>query len=122
MDMRQLRGMEIVKEKGKYIKKINDGWLVPSQTTEEAYKVSEDFTCTCPDSQKRSSTCKHAFAVRYYLEVEKDTPQGVKTEKVRLTYKQAWAAYDAAQTNELNLFDELLKDLVQSVDEPVYDF
>lgn len=50
------------------------------------------------------------------------TAQKIKTEKVRLMYKQAWAAYDAAQMNELNLFDDLLKDLVQAIDEHAYDF
>jgi transposase len=58
------------------------------------------------------------MATRYYLEVEKDTPTGTVTEKVHLTYKQAWDAYNAAQKAEVKLFDELLKDLVRAIPEP----
>lgn len=118
--MRQIKGLEIARKHD--IKPTKDGWLVKSQSSEDCYKVTEDFVCTCPDSQKRNTTCKHSFAVRYYLQVEKDSPEGVKIEKVRLTYPQAWKAYDAAQTNEINLFDDLLKDLVQSIEEPAYSF
>jgi transposase len=52
------------------------------------------------------------------LEVEKDTPTGTVTEKVHLTYTQAWNAYNAAQKAEVNLFDALLKDLVKAIPEP----
>lgn len=57
-------------------------------------------------------------ATRYYLEIEKDTPEGIVTKKVHLTYTQAWNAYNAAQKAEVRLFDELLKDLVKAVPEP----
>ncbi len=67
--------------------------------------------CTCPDFVYRGGKCKHIAATRFYLEIEKDTPQGTVTEKVHLTYKQAWEAYNAAQKAEVKLFDELLKDL-----------
>ena len=76
------------------------------------------MTCTCPDFVYRGGRCKHIAATRYYLEIEKDTPQGTVTEKVHLTYKQAWDAYNAAQTAEVKLFDELLKDLVKAIPEP----
>ena len=115
MDIRQIRGMEIAK--GKMIKPAKDGWLVKSQSSDNAYKVNHEFVCTCPDAEKRGITCKHAYAVRYYLEVERETPQGTQTEKVRLTYKQAWRAYTEAQCTEIKLFDKLLKDLVESVEE-----
>ena len=52
------------------------------------------------------------------LEIEKDTPQGTVTEKVHLTYSQAWNAYNEAQKAEVNLFDDLLKDLVKAIPEP----
>jgi transposase len=58
------------------------------------------------------------MATRYYLEVQKETPQGIVTEKVHLTYSQAWNAYNAAQKAEVKLFDELLKDLVKAIPEP----
>lgn len=35
-----------------------------------------------------------------------------------MTYKQAWSAYNAAQKEEVRLFDALLKDLVQAIPEP----
>lgn len=120
MDLRQLRGKEIVKTLGKYIKKNEQGWLVPSQTTNDMYSVNELFQCSCPDAQNRGTTCKHAYAVRFYLQAE--TASGQVVHKQRLTHKQAWSAYDAGQTNEIRLFDELLKDLVQAVQEPEYSF
>lgn len=58
------------------------------------------------------------MATRFYLEIEKVTPKGTVTEKVHLTYAQAWKAYAEAQKEEIKLFDALLKDLVQSVSEP----
>lgn len=115
-----MKGMEIMKAKA--IIPIENGWLVKSQSSDECYKVDKEFVCSCPDCQKRNMTCKHGYAVKYYLQVERDSPEGVKTEKIRLTYPQAWKAYDAAQTNEITLFDDLLKDLVQSIEEPEYTF
>lgn len=117
MGLRQERGKQILKTMGKYIKQKQDGsWSVPSQSSNNLYSVSEDFVCSCPDSQKRTITCKHAYALRYYLQAEK--PNGELVHKQRLTYKQAWGAYTQAQTQEIRLFDELLKDLVSGVQEP----
>ncbi|MBU1196976.1 transposase [Candidatus Micrarchaeota archaeon] len=120
MEMRQIRGLEIARQK--QVKPTENGWFVKSQSGAGSYRVDELFNCNCPDSQKRQATCKHAFAVRYFLQVEKETATGVQVEKVRITYKQAWKAYDAAQTQEIKLFDELLKDLVQGIDEPAQAF
>lgn len=76
------------------------------------------MTCTCPDFLNRGGKCKHILATKYYLEVEKETPQGTYYEKVNLTYAQAWNAYNEAQKAEIKLFDELLKDLVEAIPEP----
>jgi len=76
------------------------------------------MTCTCPDFLNRGGKCKHILATKYYLEVEKETPQGTYYEKVNLTYAQAWNAYNEAQKAEVKLFDELLKDLVEAIPEP----
>jgi hypothetical protein len=76
------------------------------------------MTCDCPDFVYRGGKCKHITATRYYLEIEKDTPTGTVTEKVHLTYTQAWNAYNEAQKAEIKLFDELLKDLVKAIPEP----
>jgi transposase len=95
---------------------------VKSQSGAGDYRVDEEFICNCPDSQKRKETCKHAYAVRYYLKTEIHTPQGVKVVEKRLSAPQVWAAYDAGQTQEIKLFDELLKDLVAGIDEPAQAF
>jgi len=122
MEMRQIRGMQIARAKTKMIRQVKDGWLVQSQSDKgTAYRVNEEFSCTCPDSQMHKTTCKHAYAVRYYLKTEIDTPQGKVIKEKRLTYPQAWSAYRKAQTSEVKMFDELLSDLVESIDEPAQD-
>lgn len=116
MDKRQQKGMEIAKSKT--IKPTKDGWLVKSQSSDNCYKVDEEFVCNCPDAECRGVTCKHAYAVRYFLQIERETPKGRETEKIRISGKQAWKAYTAAQTEEVRQFDNLLKGLVESIDEP----
>jgi len=119
-DTRKERGKAIA-ENGN-VKKVNDhSFKVKSQSGKGVYEVKatpNGMTCTCPDFVYRGGKCKHIQATRYYLEIEKDTPQGTVTEKVHLTYKQAWDAYNAAQKAEVKLFDELLKDLVKAIPEP----
>ena len=118
---RELRGKEIAAQ-GNQIKKVNDhSFKVKSQSGNGFYGVKATETgmmCDCPDFVYRGGKCKHIMATRYYLEVEKDTPQGTVIEKVHLTYTQAWNAYNEAQKAEVHLFDELLKDLVKAVPEP----
>lgn len=114
--MREMKGQAIARTA--QIEEADGGWLVPSQNTAQKYLVREDFDCTCPDSQFHNKTCKHAYAVRYYLAKETETPQGTKTEKMKITYKQAWGAYNKAQKEEITLFDSLLSDLVQGIEEP----
>ena|SRR3990167_3802110 len=116
MDMREAKGLQIASSKT--IMQGIDGWVVPSQTSNKKYFVRRDFTCSCPDHKERGCKCKHAFAVEYYLQKVTTTEQGVKIETKRLTYPQAWHAYNLAQTNEVNLFDKLLRDLLESVEEP----
>ena len=118
---REVRGKAIA-EQGNQVKKINDhSFKVKSQSGNGVYEVKatpNGMTCTCPDFVYRGGKCKHIAATRYYLEIEKDTPQGIVTEKVHLTYTQAWNAYNEAQKAEIKLFDELLKDLVEVIPEP----
>ena len=119
-DMREERGKAIL-ENGN-VKKVNDhSFKVKSQSGKGIYEVKATPTgmpCTCPDFVYRGGKCKHIQATRYYLEIEKATPQGTVTEKVHLTYSQAWSAYNEAQKVEVHLFDELLKDLVKAIPEP----
>ncbi len=116
LEKRQERGHEIAQKK--QIKAVKDGWPVKSQSVEEFYKVSGTSICDCPDSELHNATCKHAYAVCYYLDIEKHTADGIKSERLRLTYEQAWSVYNKAQTSEGRLFDELLADLVREVANP----
>jgi transposase len=117
---REQRGRAIVEKAGQ-IKKINDhAFTVKSQTGHGVYEVKttdKGMTCTCPDFIKRDQPCKHILATRFYLEIQKDTPKGTITEKVHLSYSQAWAAYNQAQSEEIKMFDALLKDLVGVIPE-----
>jgi transposase len=117
---REVKGKTISKNGN--VKKVNDNsFKVKSQSGKGVYEVKatpNGMTCTCPDFVYRGGKCKHIQATRYYLQVEKDTPQGTITEKVHLTYTQAWNAYNEAQKAEVRLFDELLKDLVKAIPEP----
>jgi len=79
-------------------------------------------TCDCPDCQTRNVKCKHQFAVEYFLKFEKDKLGNMTVTQVKkVSYSQDWKAYNQAQTQEITLFDGLLKDLVQSVKEPERD-
>jgi transposase len=117
---REARGKAIADSN--QVKKVNNhSFKVKSQSGNGFYEVKatpNGMTCTCPDFVYRGGKCKHIQATRYYLEIEKDTPQGTVTEKVHLTYSQAWNAYNEAQKAEVNLFDDLLKDLVKVISEP----
>lgn len=119
---REERGKAIAYQ-GDQIKKVDDySFKVKSQTSNKVYEVkateNDGLTCSCPDFVYRGGKCKHIIATRYYLTIQKDTPRGTVTEKVHLTYKQAWDTYNAAQKAEVKLFDELLKDLVKAIPEP----
>ena len=120
MNVREQRGMELAATKA--IKKAGTTWLVPSQTSQGRYTVSravDGFRCTCPDYELRGQTCKHGYAVEFYLRRE-TAPDGTVTETraVRVSYPQDWRAYNAAQTTEKETFCTLLRDLVGSVPEP----
>lgn len=118
METRQTKGIQIFKEKA--IKPMNGGWEVKSQSSNKNYFVDQFYRCDCPDCQLNGTNpCKHAYAVKYYLGIEK--ADGT-TEKIRLTYPQAWHAYNAAQQSEVTMFDKLLKDLIAEVPELEYVF
>lgn len=116
MNERKAKGYIIAKEKQIQITK--DGWLVESQSGNGFYKVSNEFICNCPDSELHMETCKHAFAVRYYLNIEKKGINGLETEKIPISYKQAWSVYNQAQASEGKLFYDLLRDLVRDLEDP----
>src|SRR3989344_9251966 len=125
-----MRKMETREAKGKVIaqtrliKKLEDGFAVQSQNSKKFYYVDNKGKCNCPDCQTRGTKCKHFFAVQFFLAVQKTDKKGkVTIEKVkRLTYKQAWDTYNKAQTSEVKQFEVLLADILESIDEPVYEF
>jgi hypothetical protein len=96
---------------------------VPSQTLNGRYTVTREPnvppTCTCPDFELRQQPCKHVMAVEIVLRRE-TFPDGtvVETRAARITYRQDWPAYNAAQTTEKEHFCRLLHDLCATVSEP----
>jgi transposase len=122
LDARQQRALAIVRsDKARRIKHVaGSRWLVPSQTnTSGGYVVDADQrTCSCPDHEDRGVACKHIWAV-VYLRAEVTLPDGatVVTEQ-RVTYRQAWPAYNAAQCEEKDRVQLLLKGLCEGIVQP----
>jgi transposase len=125
MDARQERGMVIAATKK--IQQRDGAWIVPSQSSNARYTVihrTERQTCTCPDHEL-GHVCKHIHAVTLVIQRELfDDGQGTVTEKksvtvteTKTTYRQNWPAYNAAQRNEKEKFQSLLRDLCQGVEE-----
>ena len=116
MEMRKIKGLQIAKTEK--IREKRNGWVVPSQTTGgKTYFVNEEFVCDCPDSEFHNATCKHAYAVRFYLNMEIKTPKGIVIEKKPISYSQVWSIYDKGQIEEKDKFMELLSDLLKEVPE-----
>ncbi|HLF16119.1 MAG TPA: transposase [Candidatus Thermoplasmatota archaeon] len=101
-----------------------DHFTVQSQSRpEKSYAVvveTDHASCDCDHNKDAHRDCIHILAARYWLEVQEKTPEGPKTERVRITHKQAWTAYNAAQADEVRLFDVLLSDLTQGIQEPAH--
>jgi transposase len=117
MNLREIKGKQIALTRT--IKKLDDGFAVQSQNSKKFYFVDNKGVCNCPDCQSRQVKCKHSFAVQYFLQkvtIKKGGAITVQTK--RLTYPQAWHAYNQAQNSEVNMFDKLLRDLVESINEP----
>jgi transposase len=120
MDMRQMKGMEIARN-GKILK-TPKGFIVSSQSGNGAYlvhNVNMRTVCDCPDCVMRGLKCKHQYAVEYFLQQITDMEGNTTTTKsIKVTYPQNWTAYTASQTSEVTMFDQLLSDLVESVEDP----
>lgn len=122
MDARKERGLVIAAMCR--LGKTDAGWLVPSQSSTEMYRVNvEQQTCTCPDHTESGFKCKHLHAVEITIKREvgsdgtiTETKSITLTEKV--TYKQDWPAYNRAQSIEKDRFQELLADLCSGLQEP----
>ncbi len=132
IEARRQRGLaiaavtRIVRAKGR-----EERWLVPSQTGRKTYTVNmvgASPTCDCDDFGTRGQSCKHVFAVEF-VKLREVNPESVPeiagtiglhatTCAPRPTYKQDWPAYNAAQINEKDKFQELLAELCGGVPSP----
>jgi transposase len=134
METRQRKGHEIAATCR--IDESDGRYVVPSQNGGGSrYYVSlKPYPrCSCPDYEARAMRCKHIFAVEFTIErqsrveVESDGETQTVTETVtvtatkRVTYKQEWPAYNAAQVHEKDRFQGLLADLCRGIEEPTID-
>lgn len=119
VDGRQARGRALAKTAR--IKNVSGTlWIVPSATHSGTYVVNADErTCTCPDHEDRRTKCKHIWALEYvrHQVVEADGTKVVE-ETLRVTYRQNWSAYNAAQTTEKEHVGVLLKSLCSAIEQP----
>jgi transposase len=123
IDSRRERGFALAKGKAKRIRHIVGAkYLVPSASENAAgYVVDvEAGQCSCPDHETRAVRCKHLWAVEFFRS-EVTTPDGstVVTQAVRVTYTQDWPAYNAAQCEEKDVAQALLRSLCDGLREPV---
>ena len=104
------------------VEKNRLGYKVPSQSGNGSYVVNLDGEpfCTCPDFEKHQQPCKHIYAVEFIIQRE-ERPDGVtiETKAMRVTYRQDWPAYNAAQTHEQELFGHLLRELCDAIPQPL---
>lgn len=104
----------------KAIRKVNaKQYVVKSQQGLVSYVVSEDaegnYKCSCPDHLLNGCECKHILAVKLYNE-----EKNAKLAHQKSEFPRDWANYSLGQMKEGELFDELLKELVNTIDEPVH--
>jgi len=121
MDARREQGAEIASFAR--ITKKGGVWLVPSRTKAgRKYTVCPDKNdphCTCPDHETNGGKCKHVWAVEFYrTHVKNVPPREPVAPTPKKTYPQNWSAYDAAQTQEKDMFLTLLRDLCDGIEDP----
>jgi transposase len=127
MDARQQRALALVASRRKHIKHVAGArWLVPSATNASGgYVVDADAqTCSCPDHEERGTKCKHIWAV-LHIRQEVTLPDGATvtatvTAQARITYRQDWPAYNAAQCDEGHRVQLLLRALCDGIVQPPY--
>jgi transposase len=121
MDLRELKALQLAA-----CSRITfDGsrWLVPSQTTNEKYRVTigPAPSCSCEDFLLRQQPCKHILAARLVCSREHDgtvpqTPSDAVPKKP--THQRDWPAYNEAQMTEKHRFGALLFELCRGIQEP----
>lgn len=121
METREQRGIALAKSRG--LKQKGALWVVPSQSGNGTYVVEPNGqlpNCTCPDYETRGIKCKHLYAVEYTIRHSVNSKGEATVEQtMRVTYRQNWAAYNAAQTVEKERVAALLHDLCSAIDNPV---
>lgn len=99
-------------------------WLVPSQSqqaTKYTVVLNEDGGfCTCPDHADTGRACKHQIAVAIVIKRECNAEgEETVTAGFRVTYsQQSWASYNAAQTEERDMFMRLWRELCNGIVQP----
>jgi transposase len=121
MNLRELKALELAAQT-KIV--FTDGvWIVPSQTTSGAYRVTlgAEPSCSCDDFQLRKQPCKHIIAARCVCAREHGgTTPALVTEAVprKPTYRQNWPQYNEAQQTEKYRFQKLLCELCRGLPNP----
>jgi transposase/predicted nucleic acid-binding Zn finger protein len=131
LTMREMRGLAIVKDKGKAIRQIvADKFLVPSQTLASGGYVVDVTTeqCTCPDWIENNVAgaghnplkCKHVIAC-LIVSKKLELPDGstVMTQQT-VSMKRDWPKYNRAQINEVPRVAALLRTLCDGIVQPPY--
>ena len=115
---REEKGLQIASTRR--IKKAGKLWVVPSQTHGGSYVVDvKAHSCSCPDYETRGCTCKHQYAVEFTRHrVLRSDGTILTTNTVRVTYTQDWPSYNAAQTQEKEVVETLLKGLCDGITQP----
>jgi transposase len=127
MEPREQRGLVLAATAK--IRPYGERWMVPSQTGNGFYMVSnadqKNPACSCPDYETRREKCKHIYAAIYVIRRERHVDGSTTVTEAfaiasteRPTYPQAWKAYNSAQTNEKDKFQSLLFDLCKGVQQP----
>jgi transposase len=126
VEVRKQRGLEIA-ARCKVVRRKDGQWSVPSQSGKASYRVcAGHHRCTCPDFELRKCKCKHQWAVEFVQSREQNddgtetvTQSLTVTEQItRPSYPQNWPAYNAAQVNEKDKFQLLLRELCAAIEEP----
>jgi len=106
------------------IRKVNDTiYLVQSQTGIGWYKTQwngKEWVCDCPDFAKNGhiNPCKHLLALKLRLEHRYVSIEGQEPKIEKKTYPQNWSAYNQAQVQEFEIFDQFLYQLISNIEEP----
>jgi len=123
MDKRQEKG-KLLARGVKFV--LGALWAVPSQSQNAGGYVVDTLqqSCSCPDFEERRCKCKHQWAVEF-AQTTVTAPDGssVTTETVRITrktYSQDWASYNAAQCNEKEVVQRLLRALCDGIQSPAH--